>query len=752
MTTEAIPAALLVVDVCADTEALLERAGLDPERISDATAAIERVEAGEPLDVIVLGPRLEDPVRVAQRLHSLDKQGAIVILAAREREADVRHALEVAPFLAGDVSLATIGDPGAFAELLIEAANRTRVRRAEAAALKKRRDTPPGLSARYLGTLLDSAPIGIVTLDDEGAVVGWNKRTGKMLGVPEVDALGAPFASLWDEADRERMGSLIESLGSAGIAGEGEVFERGGRAFEVTGARFAIRSGAPGTLLILQDVSARVTAVRELELQRALLAAQAESAVAGIAVVTLDGRLERMNHRWTEIWGVDAEMVRTDREHATKVMMDQVEDPAEFIAGTERLAATDGGEYSDEVRLKDGRTIERYAAHVRSETGEIVGRVWFHTDITERRRAEDALRFLADATDMLSSSLDYETTLERVASLAVPKIADWCTVEMVEEGRDHRGEVARAIQTGESQLYAQDSGMVVPIKLRGRVFGAISFTRNTPGRSFDADDLKLAEEMARRAGIAIDNSRVHAELRDTARTLQESLLPPQLPAIEGVELAARFRPAGAGMQVGGDFYDIFDAGEKRWCIAVGDVCGKGADAATLTAMTRYTVRVAASYEDSASGVLGVLNRSLLHQRGDFRFTTLAFCVLDLSDEGCTLTAALGGHPRPLLLRADGSAEAVGAAGPLLGVIPDATFAEEGLSLSDGDVVVLYTDGLTDAHAPARTLEEADLIAALKECAGFSAGEVAQQMEEVALGGSDAAVRDDIAVLVLKLGD
>ena len=293
--------------------------------------------------------------------------------------------------------------------------------------------------------------------------------------------------------------------------------------------------------------------------------------------------------------------------------------------------------------------------------------------------------------------------------------------------------------------------MIVPIKVRDRVFGTINFIRSR-GRGYDADDLALAEELGRRAAIAIDNSRVHAELRATARILQESLLPPHLPAVPRLELAARFRPAGAGMQVGGDFYDIFETGADQWAVAVGDVCGKGAEAAALTALTRYTVRAAAMYEKEPRGVLGVLNEALLRQRGDYRFTTLAFCVIDFAHERPRLRVACGGHPRPLLLRPDGTREALGAMGPLLGVMHDASFADQQVELEDGDLLVLYTDGLTDALAPEQALDEDSLLEALAGCGGLSAGEVCQHLEQVALGGDPARVpRDDIALVVAKLG-
>jgi PAS domain S-box-containing protein len=804
--TEAISGTVLVVAPCSHTNALLgdpvvEHAGLAIARAETGDEAIARVESGEHVDVVVLAPRLADPIRVAQRMHSLDRDGALIVLTEADGEADLRHALSVAPFLSGDVTMAVLADAGDLAERMAAAAARTHARRREGATDRTGGETPPPLSARYLGTLLDSVPLGVVTLDETGAVIGWNKRTGEMLDVPEVEALGKPFADVLAPADRPRLDALIAGLGASGLEDEGQAFHRGDRVFEVTGARFGIRSGETGTLLILQDVTKRVNAERELRLQKVLSDAQADTSMVGIVVTTLEGELERANKRFAEIWNIDVELMRADRPAARRRLLDQVESPEQFVAGLEALKAS-GSEYQDELVLKDGRVIERYATYVRDDGGQVLGRIWFHTDITEHRREEDALRFLADATNLLSSSLEYETTLRRVADLAVPKMADWCTVE-IGDPRDHHavaiahsdpemremartlreldpsaaiGVVATAIATGKSQVYpllsdddlvaaAQDeehlrimralnprSVMVVPIKVRERVFGAINFIRSAAARPYEHEDLELAEELARRAAIAIDNARVHAELRETARTLQESLLPLHLPTADGLELAARFRPAaGVGMQVGGDFYDIFETSPRRWAIAVGDVCGKGAEAAALTALTRYTVRAAAMYEEDGSGVLRVLNEALLRQRGDYRFTTLAIGIIDLASSPCLLRVACAGHPRPLLLRLDGTTEAVGGKGPLLGVMSDATFEDVDVELGTDDAIVLYTDGLTDALAPEQILTESDLLAALAECRGLGAGEISQRLELVALGGDASRVpRDDIALVVARL--
>jgi PAS domain S-box-containing protein len=789
--TEALGATVLVVG---DGDRLDAAAsGLALVRAATAADAIARVERGDTIDAVVLAPQLADPVRVAQRLHSLDRDAAVVILASDRRDAEVRHALEVAPFLEGDVVCITDRDD--VPATLADAVSRSRARR----AAHERRSAPP-LNAQYLGTLLDSAPIGVVTLDDSGAVIGWNRRAGSMLGVAEVEGLGRDFTGLWGGDDRERLNELIAGLDAGGLDSCGETFERGDHAFEITGARFTIRSGESGAILVLQDVTERVAAERALRLQKALLEAQADSAIAGIAVIALDGAVETVNRRLLEIWDIDEETAR-DRERMREIMPGQVADPDAFMAGVHQLVDDFGGEYRDEVRLKDGRTLERYGTHARDDTGTVVARVWFYTDITERKRDEERLRFLAEATEALASSLEWETTLRRVADLAVPRVADWCSVEVVTRGGRTQLAVAHtdpakveferrlreqypnhaegqgvvlAIRTGESQLYeyvsdellarsARDeehlhllrelgvySLMIVPIQAHGRVFGALTFVSAESRHSYDEDDLRFAEEIGRRAGIAIDNAGLHAELRHTARILQESLLQPHLPEIAGMELAARFRPAGTGVEVGGDFYDLFETGEGQWAVTIGDVCGKGADAAALTALTRYTLRAAAMYEDSPGGVLRVLNEALLRQRRDFRFTTLAYCVLEVGRKPCSLRVASGGHPLPLVLRADGAVEAIGTGGPLVGVLPDAAFAAARTELDSGDVVVLYTDGLTDARAPGRALGEPDLMDELARCRGLAPSQIAECLERFALGDDDGTARDDIALIVASV--
>lgn len=282
----------------------------------------------------------------------------------------------------------------------------------------------------------------------------------------------------------------------------------------------------------------------------------------------------------------------------------------------------------------------------------------------------------------------------------------------------------------------------------GRNTGLLHLSDKRDG-AFSSNDEAILVQLAQITSVAIDNLRLYEHEHEIAATLQRSLLPPNLPEIPGVAVAARFRPAGAGDEVGGDFYDIFEMGRERWGIAVGDVCGKGAAAATVTALARYTLRATAIHEHDPTGILGVLNQALLRHGPDQRFCTLAFAVFE-PGQG-RLQIASGGHPQPLLLR-DGQVEALGSSGTILGIMEDPPLTTSEVTLEPGDKVVFYTDGVTDAYAPQRLLSNDELESALAQCDGQSPPEVASHIEALALGGMDGPPRDDIAIMVVGLED
>jgi PAS domain S-box-containing protein len=427
--------------------------------------------------------------------------------------------------------------------------------------------------------------------------------------------------------------------------------------------------------------------------------------------------------------------------------------------------------------------------------------VGFVRDITARKKDESALRFLAAASVAFDSSLDLDQTLQNVARISVPFLADACSIELVERGGQIRQvaaaasdsaveetmvelgrypidpvgphPVAEVVREGRVKIYEEmpDSlleaiasstehldllrmvptptgGVVVPLTARGRMLGAISFGCIGTMRKVTTIDRSLVEDVARRAATAIDNARLYSERGTIANTLQHSLLPPRLPEIPGVEIAARFRPGGEGTELGGDFYDVFDVGDAGWVIAIGDVFGKGADAAAITALARYTLRAAAMREPSLEAMLGVLNDALLWQLPAQQFCTLACARLEVTEAGLRLALAAAGHPLPLLLHPDGRVDLIGAPGTLLGVFPEPSPAYQELELEPGDTIVFYTDGVTEARTGDGTFGE-KLNEAVASCAGLDAVSAARQIEETLIEAETEVPRDDAIILVVR---
>jgi serine phosphatase RsbU (regulator of sigma subunit)/anti-sigma regulatory factor (Ser/Thr protein kinase) len=290
---------------------------------------------------------------------------------------------------------------------------------------------------------------------------------------------------------------------------------------------------------------------------------------------------------------------------------------------------------------------------------------------------------------------------------------------------------------------------------------AIAFTEGDTGpfAGHPPDDrLLLAQTFVGVAGIttlvlaAVITERRQSEdlVEYIADTLQESLLPSRLPEIPGVQAAVDFRPAGEMHVVGGDFYDLFKADDGAWSVVVGDVVGKGARAAAVTGLARYTLRAAAMQERLPSRVLEFLNEAIRRQRPS-EFCSVAFGRLELNGAaGATAVMSNAGHPLPLVLRSTGSVESIGTHGTLLGVADDPELSDATVELHPGDSLVLYTDGLTDAYAPARILTPADLVAALEPCGGLPAAEIASHVAQTLLGVNGGQPRDDIALLVLRV--
>ena len=251
------------------------------------------------------------------------------------------------------------------------------------------------------------------------------------------------------------------------------------------------------------------------------------------------------------------------------------------------------------------------------------------------------------------------------------------------------------------------------------------------------------------AAVTTERRRVEDADRYIAETLQKGLLPPSPPDVPGIDTAVEFRPAGARQLVGGDFYDWFESAQGTWDVFVGDVAGKGAAAARTTALARYTLRADAGHEARPRNILKLLNDALRRQAPG-ETCTVAYARLGPSRTARRRIAlAIGGHPRPLVLRSDGRVEEVGETGVLLGAVADPEETDEALELAPGDALVLYTDGLTDAYAPEHVVGPTELAAAVAAFHGSGAREIARGIHE-RLIDEDTPPRDDIVVLVVRV--
>ncbi|HEY4809547.1 MAG TPA: SpoIIE family protein phosphatase [Solirubrobacteraceae bacterium] len=437
------------------------------------------------------------------------------------------------------------------------------------------------------------------------------------------------------------------------------------------------------------------------------------------------------------------------------------------------------------------------------DSGHILYAVNVFENITEVKRAQLAESFMAEASRVLASSMDYTETLTQIARLAVPQIADWCAVDVLGESgkiervavhhsdpsqvelaeRIDRGYhldpdeplgVPEVIRSGRARIYtdippdalaayAHDNAhlalleaigatavIIVPLAAPSRTLGAITLVSSESLRRLSQADLALAERLGRRAGTAVESARLYTERTRIATMLEAALLPESLPEIPGVDLASLYRAAGELNDVGGDFYDVLAFGEDRWLLVIGDVCGKGPRAAAVTALARHTLRTAAMLDLTPAAMLDTLHRALRHQPSGSDLCTVCLVTLDLGGEGARLTVTLAGHPPPLIIDADGGSRQVGKPGTLLGVLDPIEISEVDVEIEPGQTLLLYTDGLPEADRAGAQLGEQELFETDAERPDPSLVGLLTQIERAALRRANGRLRDDIAMLALRL--
>jgi PAS domain S-box-containing protein len=630
-------------------------------------------------------------------------------------------------------------------------------------------------TAALLDVIFDHAPVGLALLDTDARYVRVNRRLAEINGVPASDHVGRTIAELLPDLPAEVHTDV------ARVAGTGEplidVDVSSDREFLASywPVRGPGRDEVIGVGIVVNDVTDRRAAERALRAQtdryEALLVALSDAGE-GLLVLERDGRCVYANAAFEQLSGYTFPELA-----AMETVLDLVVEYEREEVRRRAVARLDEGIVTPALpltlRRRDGGLVNVEVGGVRLDVEGRRQLVVVVRDVSARRRAEAERErqlarsaLLAEASELFDQSLDAAETMGSVARLCVRELAEACVILLgddpsevrqvagaerapgreaelratLTEGSDHP--MATVMRSGGGVIAGQ--AVVVSLVARGRVYGVLA-------AGFDrvpaAEELALFEDLGRRAALALDSARLYAERDHVARTLQRSLLPRELPDIPGVEIAARYLAAGDGNEVGGDFYDCFATGAGDWALVIGDVCGKGAEAAALTALARYTLRAAALHTRRPRAVLTHLNEALLRDRLDYRFCTVLYVSLTPRADRVSACVTAGGHPLPLVLRAGGELETAGSPGSLLGIVDAPVLTEERVDLGPGDALVLYTDGVTEAD---RTAGPERLAALLASCAGNGAAAIAEAVERDALAAHGGSARDDVAVVVVRV--
>ncbi|MEU2548077.1 SpoIIE family protein phosphatase [Streptomyces roseolus] len=470
------------------------------------------------------------------------------------------------------------------------------------------------------------------------------------------------------------------------------------------------------------------------------------------------------------------------------------------LTGSLGVAAEAANRYSNEEALRLQFAADRIALAVESaRLGEL-----------ERLR-RGSLSFLVEASDLLAGTLDRDQTLALMAQMTVPTLATWCAVYTIadpasdpylsyvlHEDEDridglkallgsiappdpvptpgarlwpapgeaaHRAALAASARELEHLGSPLSSGIdtalatagavagetvVLPLVARNRVIGMLTLGRPAEDH-FRQEILELAEDLSRRAALALDNARLYSERNAISQSLQRSLLPPDLPKIPGVEVDVIYRAAGEGNEVGGDFYDVFPIREDVYGFAIGDVCGTGPEAAAVTGLARHALRLLAREGFGGPAVLERLNAAILDEGARSRFLTLLYGELrPQADGSAVLKVVCAGHPLPLRLRPDGTVVPAAEPQPLLGVMEDLELYEQTFTLDPGDVLLCVTDGVTERREGTRMLGDDGLADALRTCTGLTAGAVGGRILRTVERFAQDPASDDMAILTMRL--
>lgn len=441
------------------------------------------------------------------------------------------------------------------------------------------------------------------------------------------------------------------------------------------------------------------------------------------------------------------------------------------LRGTLRLAAVPG---STALEPLAEVAAQRIALAVESE--------WLRG--AERRR-QTWLTYLADTSELLGQSLDVGLTVTVIPHVAVPRLGEWCAVYLPgPNGKPRLAAVSHADERALAELRealepssgpppsdqlrsrvvellrggmvpasfsSPTDGIAVPLTSAGRPVGVLAVGRRA-NRAHSPEDVTIISDIARRAALAIDNAQRAEQHSAISHALQQALLPRALPTTAGITFAAAYVPGGT-TEVGGDFYDVVPAAAGGWLAAIGDVCGKGARAAARTSLVRDVLRAIFRDRGSLVSTIASLNEVMLEAADPAQFCTLAAATINHTTPGhagpVAVDLVLAGHPQPVLLRADGSADYVGKFGTAIGLVDRIELTRTTHTLERGDLLLFYTDGVTERRRGNDQFGSERLLRVAGQCAGLSAERTISTVRAAVEAFSPDERRDDIALLAIQ---
>ena len=501
------------------------------------------------------------------------------------------------------------------------------------------------------------------------------------------------------------------------------------------------------------------------------------------------------NHRYVRVNAALARLNRRSPEehlgrHVSEVL-GAASPPVE--AAIEQVLQTAETVEGVQVDFDDGHHVLASYAPVVEADGRPSAVVAVVQDVSHRRRAELALgralnrmTRLQRVTAALSAALTVEQVAEVILADSAEAVGASCGVISMVTERGLETNTVMGLPKGPSKLLRLDADLpmpeavrrrssvvvesrerwladyeaapsavfeaflAIPLVFEGRARACMGLGLPLPGAP-DEQDMGLLNAIARQGAQAVERARLFDERASIARTLQQGLLPREIPTIEGVDLAVRYKPVGGGSSVGGDFYDVLELNDDWWLAVVGDVCGKGAQAAVHSGLLRTTIAAMALHARDPATILDLANRALMRQGQSWPYATVVCAAFRPGDDCLHVDIASAGHPPALLRRSDATLHEVAADGLMIGVQASLDLRPVAVTLHPGDSLSLYTDGMVDARREDERFGEERLAEVVQAAPQQDAESAAQHISDAVLGFETGSPRDDRALLVLRPG-